>query len=497
MKSLAYFLTVVLAATLITGCTDFAELEKDPNRAVTAPPSLIFRGIQTDMYFAPWGDEQRYNQFWCSNYNYYDDNEYNWTGANLRFTTLKNVLKMEEEALTSGADAVNPYSALGKFFRAYAYYDMTSRVGDLPLEQALSGDENIAPAYSSQKAIFAQVLTWLDEANSEFTTLIANIDLTLGGDIYFGNDLSKWQKVNNALRMRVLIALSKRADESDLGVQAKMAEMVANPTKYPMMESNADNMAYTFNSNLNKYPFNPDNFGFYALRYNTSATYVNTLADLRDPRVFVVAEPATAKLAGGLTAADYEAYVGAPSDEGLDDMSTKVQNGEYSLINKERYFSSYEGERSIQIGYPEMCFNIAEAINRGWAAGDAADWYKKGITASMAFYGITDAIALNTYLAQEKVAYKGGVEGLTQILTQKYLAFHQHSGLEAYYNWRRTGVPAFAQGGPGTGNGGVIPSRFQYPTSERDNNSANYKAALISQFGSEVDDNTAKMWLIK
>jgi hypothetical protein len=209
----------------------------------------------------------------------------------------------------------------------------------------------------------------------------------------------------------------------------------------------------------------------------------------------VVAEPAAAKLAAGYTVTDFESYVGAPSDEGLDEMATKVQAGEYSRINKARFFSNYVGEPSIQIGYPEMCLNIAEAVNRGWAAGNAGDWYNKGITASMVTYGIADVAA---YLAQPSVAYAGNnANGLAQVLVQKYLAQAQHSGLESYYTWRRTGVPTFAEGGPGTGNSGVIPRRFQYPTSERDNNTDNYQTALSRQFGNTTDNINDKLWIEK
>jgi hypothetical protein len=42
-----------------------------------------------------WNDAMRSNQFYCSNYNYYSSNEYNWSAASLQFTTLKNVIKME------------------------------------------------------------------------------------------------------------------------------------------------------------------------------------------------------------------------------------------------------------------------------------------------------------------------------------------------------------------------------------------------------------------
>jgi hypothetical protein len=210
-----------------------------------------------------------------------------------------------------------------------------------------------------------------------------------------------------------------------------------------------------------------------------------------------VAEPAPAKIAAGLKPTDYEAYVGASSGESLDDMSTKSLKGEYSFIKKSRYYGSYTGEPTIQIGYPEVCFTIAEAINRGWVSGNAAEYYQNGITASMSVYGITDIAALNTYLAQPAVAYAGNnSEGLNQILTQKYLAFFQNSGWEAFYNHRRTGVPTFLVG-PGTGNSERIPKRWQYPRAEYSTNKANLSEALQRQFGSEVDDINMDLWLLK
>lgn len=498
MKNIKYLLSLLAIVLAANGCQKFDELESDPNRSTTVPPSLVLRGILKDLYYAPWSDEQRWNQYWCSNYNYYDNNEY-WTGsASLRYTTLKNVQKMENEAARIGLPEVNAYSSLGKFFRAYFFYDMTMKVGDLPLAQALQGAENVAPAYDSQKDIFKQVLAWLEEANTQLGSRISAADNTLEGDIYFDGDLRQWQKAVNAFKLRVLVQLSKKEGETDLNIKQEFAKILGDPSKYPLMESNDDNLQFLFNSVNDKYPFNPDNFGFYADRYNTSATYVSTLAALEDPRVFAVAEPAAAKLAAGYTALDFESYVGAPSDEGLDAMATKVQGGEYSRISKARYFSSYEGEASIQIGYPEMCFSIAEGINRGWAAGDAKSWYDKGVTASMNFYDVTDLSAITAYLNRPNTAYKGNnADGLTQILVQKYLSMSQHSGFEAYFNWRRTGLPVFFQGGPGTGNSGLIPRRFQYPTSERDNNTVNYNAALQRQFGNTDDSINEELWIVE
>ena len=245
-------------------------------------------------------------------------------------------------------------------------------------------------------------------------------------------------------------------------------------------------------------------------------TYVKGLTDLKDPRVFVTCNPAKAKIAGGTAPSDFAAYVGAPAGESQDDMTFKAGNGAYSFANQKRYYSTFSGpEPAVQLGYWEQCFNIAEAINRGWVAGNAKTYYDNGIRSSMSFLGISEGAAINiyeqdndaqigsvvasvsAYLAQPTVAYDGNTTvGLTQILTQKYFAFFQNSGQEAYFNYRRTGVPVF-HAGPGTGNSNIIPKRWLYPTTENLYNKTNLMSALQKQFGTETDNVNNDLWINK
>jgi Starch-binding associating with outer membrane len=504
MKKLILF-TFTIIALVFTSCKDkFDEYAVNPNAPVQAPAGLVLNKLMTDLYNngggndqRPWGDASKYSQFWCVNYNYYGNQDYGWTTTNLDFGTLYDVTKMEDEAKRNGAKDVNPYAALGKFFRAYFFVNMANRVGDVPMSEALKASSSVfKPKYDNQKDIFVQALKWLDEANSDLATLIGAGDKSLLGDFYFQNDLNKWRKIVNAYQLRTLIALSKRADtEGDMQIKQRFAAIISDAAKFPILTGMSDNLQYAYNSVQNKYPTNPDNFGFDATRNNMAETYIKTLTDLKDPRVFVVAEPADSMLRKGFKATDFEAYVGASSGEGLDDMSAKANKGMYSFINRKRYYSGYTAEPAILIGYVEQCFNIAEAINRGWITGNAEDFYKKGITASIKFYGISDA---NTegYITQTDCKYKGNnADGLKQILTQKYLGFFQNSGWEAFYNQRRTGVPTFSVGA-GNINSNRIPKRWQYPISERNNNSDSYKTAIDRQFAGK-DDTNMDMWLIK
>ncbi|MFM7856599.1 MAG: SusD/RagB family nutrient-binding outer membrane lipoprotein, partial [Flammeovirgaceae bacterium] len=100
MKNLIISVFVIALALGTYGCRDFNELPNNPNRPAAVPPSLILRGIESDLNERPWSLEHRQNQFWCCNYNYYGTNEY-WVKADLNFLTLKNVLKMEEAAKAS------------------------------------------------------------------------------------------------------------------------------------------------------------------------------------------------------------------------------------------------------------------------------------------------------------------------------------------------------------------------------------------------------------
>ena len=510
------FLISIWAFVLLTSysCQDFDEVGINANRPASVPPSLVLRGVLNDMNEEPWSLEHRQNQFWSCNYYYYGTNEY-WTSASFNYLTLKNVLKMEEEAAKTGNEG-NPYAALGKFFRAYFYVKMTLRVGDIPMDEALLGLGAKTPTFNTQKEVYVQALTWLSEANQELKSLIAANDLSLQGDIYFNGDLSRWRKVVNAFKLRVLISLSKKDADAVLSIKSKFNEVFINPSEFPILTGNEDNMNYVFNGTTEYYPTNPGNRGFDKGRYNMTETFVKSLTDLSDPRVFVTCNPSESKVAGGTSPTDFAAFVGAPAGESQDDMTFKAGNGDYSFANQKRYYTTFAGpEPGVLISYWEQCFNIAEAINRGWITGDAAMYYENGIKASMSFYGIADGVTINiyepdnddqigsvvasvtNYLAQPSVAYAGNnVAGLNQILTQKYLAFFQNSGLEAYFNYRRTGVPAF-HAGPGTGNSEVIPKRWLYPTSENLYNHDNLMNALNNQFGSDVDDVDNEIWISK
>jgi hypothetical protein len=527
----------MLLGLALGGCKKkFLEYSQDPNEPPTVPPSQLLRTIEGAMYVAPFGQDERNDQFTCSNYNYYDDNAY-WDGvfhtqyATLDYGSLTDVLNMIASAKAAADTTLNPYDALGKFFEAYFFVDMTMKVGDLPMTDALQGIANMTPKYDTQKQIFIQALKWLDSANTEMAAVIKNGNLGVtyefSGDSYFADVLGsapaivEWQKVINAYRLRVLVELSNQASDPDLNVAAQFASIINNPAQYPLMTSMSDNVEYVYNTQYNNYPNNNQVFGTQALRYNMAASYEDSMSSFHDMRVMMVSEPARGL---GFNDTSYLSFKGANSGLPLSTMAGGVGSNStniYALIGRHRYYETLVGEPTFVISYPEMCLNVAEGINRGWANGNAALWYQNGIEADFTFYGVVDGtnqvvfqqpsgvldddttytvhFSYANYMSQPLVAYAGNnARGLEQILEQKYLTFFRNTGLEAYYQWRRTGVPGWLQGADqsGYGNGGNIPLRFQYPQDEVNGNSANYQAAIQSQYGGS-DNINEKMWLLQ
>lgn len=538
-------LLIGLVSIGLSGCQK-GSLISNPNAGATnstVPVALIFNRVANEIYYGgdvidavgintnsssgaaqnegPWSQVHRWNQFYVSLYSYYwGANSYNWSNSATMYSVLKYLNLMDGQLTAQYGSTPNPYIGLDKFFRAYLFIWYTQRVGDIPMSQAGS-TTNLTPAYDLQHDVYKNCLALLDTANTDLGALVAlQGSNTVAGDIY-GLTIAQWQKVVNTYKLRVLISLSRRAvDNADLNIPTQFANIINNPTQYPIMSGTTDNLAFKYNAVYNKYPIAPNYtpYDFYSSMCNT---FLNITTASQDPRTFIAATPAPAQIAGGKQISDFTAYVGADIDSGQAALYTHSQNGAYSYPNNLRYFVDPTGsteEPAIIIGYPEMCFNIAEAANRGWINGSlAANWYLAGINGSLAMYGVKDGTIIpvgddkghslgsvtanvTAFLANPNVVYAGNnATGLNQILTQKYVAFWQNSGWEAYYNWRRTGVPTMGQGGPGIGTsaiGNTIPIRWQYPTDEATENTANYQAALNSQYGG-ADDITKTMWLTK
>jgi len=565
MKNIVLIIVITIITANFWGCQKYDEVNNNVagENALVSSGQLLAR-LEFELYRgggvydllpgyypeAPFSDMMRWNQYDVSNDSYYGgDNRYSWANSASNYNMLKNCIKMEKSALATTASKINPYSALSKFIKAYSFIWLTQRVGDIPMTEAGQGLANETPVFDKQVDVYKKCFELLDSANIELGLLISNKStLTLANDIFYSNNLSSWQKLINTYRLRVLISLSKRADDTpELKIKEQFNSIISNPATYPIMSSNDDNFKFVYNT-YNPYPVSTNSF--YNNRLNMTTTIIDLLVPNKDPRLFAIAVPApiqvdTTKSKGGLAKkiSDYTAYIGANYGLSFTELAANSGSGKYSYISYLRYYTKStlgpastagdESKGAIIVGYGEMCLNISEGINRGWGSGDAAAWYKKGLDASMKFFGIADGASITianfggatkdpkdltkplvgtgtvtigksgvdsmkVFFAKPSIAYKGNnADGLEQIVNQKYISFWMNSGWEAYYNWRRTGYPkTFVTTGPGINSAQQVPRRFQYPSNEAAYNAEKYTKAISDQFGGS-DDLNQDNWINK
>jgi hypothetical protein len=413
---------------------------------------------------------------------------------------LRNVEKMINSA-PEGA-LKNSYTALGHFVRARIFFDHTMRMGDIPYSEALQGESGkiYYPAYDTQKDVFAGILNELDEANRLFAE-----GTKFDGDPFsFGGDPAKWRKLVNALELRVLINLYKRADDTpELKIKERLQEIA---TSRPLPESNDDNYMLYYSDTHRFGFFKPSDEG--SLNRFVTTVIVDSLKLYNDRRLFYYASPTLNAIAGGISTSSNDAYAGV---DPLEPLNTADIANRISRMNQ-RYTDRAEGEPAYFVGYAEVNFILAEAAARGFIPGNAKDYYEKGIRASMKFTAdntpdnpdfhhnmkITDA-TINDYLKSPNVAFASTPsEQIHQIVIQKYFNSFMRDAEYMWFEQRRTGYPAIPIN-PAT-NLNVpntkMPMRWMYPQEESNYNKANVEAAIARQFGG-TDDNNGVMWILK
>jgi hypothetical protein len=144
------------------------------------------------------------------------------------------------------------------------------------------------------------------------------------------------------------------------------------------------------------------------------------------------------------------------------------------------------------ISAAEVNFILAEAAFRSWISGPS-DYYAKGVQESFNAWGVGDEF--DDYIAGAPY------NGLESIMQQKWIASWS-AATEAWFDWRRTGLPDL-QAGP-SGARSKLPIRFYYSLDDDINtNTENANAAIeklvpTAYKGSDPTNNSAwsKEWLL-
>lgn len=508
MKS--YILAVLLLLVSATACDkDFEEVNTNPNNPESVSPSLllptVIRNSVNEMAAKAWGYGNVVMQY-TAKIQFTNEDRYNWGPEGNPYETFYNSLRdINNIIVLSQESGQNNYIGIAKVIKSYMYSFMTDAYGDLPYTEATSAKEGINyPEFDRQEIIYQRILSELEEANSLIGSTTENVE----GDILFQGDLMKWRKFANSLRLRLHMRLSDRIDPS-----VAMQEILANPEAHPIIESNEENAALQYLSDV------PNQHDLYTTRagsfdeYRLSKHMEDVLKNYNDPRLFAYAQPTTASDAGMVgDPSDYSGVPNGLADESALEYSPSgdpSKGGSNYLSRAGLLFScsacsslaSPIGYQAIIISYSEVQFVLAEAREKGIInIGDAETYYLNGIKGSFNYYEARLRVAnLNpiadvvqspaNYYVQPEVVYAGtNMEKLEKIGMQKWLSLY-FNGMEAWYDWRRTGIPSITPGPAAFVP--TVPVRFMYPTSVQALNKENYDIAIDNQGEDRI---TTRVW---
>lgn len=503
-----------------------------------------------------------------------DFSEYQWATTDWTpyYTALINNKLLLQKAQANGWRFHQGVALIMRAFNFGNIADLWGDAPDsMALKGDQDGAINQFPSFDSQQSIYNGVIADLKSAIPFLQGSLADhpeiTNITKSSDPFYGGDPSRWKKLAYSLLLRYYMRLSSKMDVR-AGVEA-IADSVftGNADDWAMPFPGIDNASsYQWNATYQS----QSNFD----RNKMCGTMTMKLKDLKDPRIVIMAEPisissrvdatqfaagdnttltvlvngvryinpaaaaashfkqfdpatyTTDRPYGGIISSLYSlydtssVYVGIPISYGNNDFQYNINGSGTQTTSNNAYVSYIRRDiysrpsgpllKQRMASYSEICFDLAEAAQKGWNVRQSApDWYYAGIQASFDAWTVFTAYQsdvngyygcvknYNDYIAQPKVAYSGTLQ---QIIEQKWIAAWQ-ACTEAYMDWRRTGFPTLTVGW--ASYRGAIPLRFAYFNTELQNNPTNSAAAIdrlqSTNFVGTDGKNSAwsKTWLLQ
>ncbi len=481
-KSIILAMTIVIISA--SSCDrNFEDINKDPYAILNVTPDLllptVIRGSVNRVMDDGWSIGNIVIQQ-TAKIQFVNEDRYIWGDRSGLWNSMYGILRdVNNLAALSEASGFNNYKGVALVMKSWIFSVITDCYGDVPYSQAVQGksDGILTPAYDPQEEIYAGILADLASANE----LLGSTNEAIDGDILFGGDVMAWKKLANSLRLRYLMRISDKTN-----VSGQMSNIVNNASQYPIFESNADNGTLEYLGEApNQFPLHTTRVGSFD-EFRLSKNLGDKLQTLADPRIAVFARPTAAS-----ASTSNPVYVGIPN--GLNDVDAFSYNGGVQNVSRlgSLYFEdaiTARGRRVAQgyiMAYPELQFILAEAAQKGLIAGEAANYYETGIAASFVYF---DTPMPSNYLSRPGVAYSAA-QGLELIGTQKWISLF-FTGLEAWFDWRRTNYPEVLPG-PSNQNDDRVPVRYAYPLSEQSLNAESRNAAVSRQ---GADNINTKVW---
>jgi hypothetical protein len=489
MKKIQYrILTLMLAVAFLSGCSkleDFGDTNINPGATNDPNTAALLTNVLSGLGgYAANNGAALYAQF-ISETQYPDFSQYASNMASPAgiysgyLYDLQNIILTNSDPAKQVIASLNGANenqiAIARIIKAYIFWTITDRWGDVPYTDALKGDPNVS--YDTQEVIYKDLLKELTEAVAQFTT-----GAPIKGDIIYDGDIAKWKKVANSLRMLMALRLSKVYPGTAEYAATEFKAALAHPAG--SIASNNDNFTLNYPGGNFRNPY----YNMYDGRkdYGESATMTTMLGNLGDIRQTVYGgtfngAPTTLGVPYGLKRETITAWTNS--------------NPNYAYV----FHPDFREETTplVLVKASSVLLARAEAADRGWTTETAntENLYRQGISTSFEQWGL--AAPEITYFENAGVdlteAFGTGAN-ISKIATQQWIAYYP-DGTQGWSNWRRTGFPALVPAPDATNNPKEIPRRYQYGTTDYSLTKAGVEAAIPRILPSGVGDKmNGRVW---
>jgi hypothetical protein len=483
MKKYKIIALSFLAILGVSSCdrVDYGDMNTNPIQTDKPDAESLLRGSMVS-YFTIGGRNYLANATNYAQYQtqitYTDESRYadiagDWAQY---YTRVLPGLKVAAETTTSPKGTTENMNATALMFSVMVWKRATDSFGDIPYTEALQGNANLAPKYTSQKEIYLDLIAKAKKARDMFVTPSGTVlKLTSATDIVYAGDVVKWRKFANSFIMALCIQMSKKYPTATEVAAVEFNAALTNP--FGVITVNTDNMVFT-----------PDVVG--GIR--------NPITALRSAD-YCMSQEFTDALSGNATIYNHTSNTTPDYRKAMFTSSMTSKGYPYGHQTTPNASSAAKMKSTIRAAaFPTTAFtaaytflNRAEAAALGWTGESATAMLNSAITVSSAQWAVVNP-AQATYITNRVAQASASTAMALQVVREeKWVALYP-DGFAAWAEQRRTGVPALLPA-PDFLNDGTIPGRIRYPQTEPNVNGAGYSGGVAGLLPA-ADHNYSKIW---
>lgn len=453
-KIINYLMGISLVAVLSTACTDYLDINVDPNYPATASTPLLFASGTTWSAAILGADVQLIGAYWSQHYSqnntsqqYTTIDQYNLAYNNNYFArywssvyagALPDLKRAISQAETAGDWN---YWLAAKVMTAFDFNMLVSLYEKIPYTEALMGDANLTPVFDESKAVDAKLIALLDQAISKKDSIpsVASKESMATKDMVYGGNIAKWVKFAKALKLKIMMrdfttnqtAIQALLTEGDLlAADAKLTQFTdAENRSNPLYENDRRKLNATSNIRV-------------------SATLIAYMNANKDSRIGAFAEPVTQMIQAGATAKD-DKIIDVPAS--MAPYYRGMDQGAYGIapFNVTANFPLTVHSRALLaatdpvyfMSAAESLFLQAEAWARIGNVTNAKTAYDAAVKAAFSRWGKDGSSYVAVGGAYEFKSTNLDAM-LNCILMQKWVSSVRTDSWNAFLDINRTGIPA-------------------------------------------------------